>query len=101
MPKYVYSWDGEYWGFIEGEYLFNKNGLYKGFLEGVEVYKEDGSYLGVLTEDKYIMRSTLRPPKPMAALRPWPPTPEIPPEPPLQPTKTSYPYGLEDALIKY
>ena len=101
MAKYVYRWDGEYWGFIEGEYLFDKNGNYKGFLEGVEVHKEDGSYVGTLTEEKYILISTISHHRPLAALRPWPPKPTIPPEPPGESPRTSKPYGAEDALNRF
>ncbi len=99
--KYVYKWSGEYWGFIQDEYLFSKNGMHKGFLVGINVYREDGTYLGALTEDLYIMRSTLGPPPPLEASRPYPAPPMIPPEPLMQTTRTTLPQGLIDALEYY
>src|SRR5262249_47682961 len=52
-PEWLWTWDGDCFGYRMGNSLFTHDGMEVGRFSGVEVYGIDGSYLGELgsTED--------------------------------------------------
>ena len=78
----LFSWDGQYAGFVSRGYLFDRLGTYRGWLEGNRAWSENGEYLGDLTEENYILRKDL-------GIPPIPRIPRIPPIPPIPPNPKS------------
>jgi hypothetical protein len=53
----LFTWSGEYFGFLHDGYVFDRNGKYVGWAtrEGA-VWFRDGSFLGEIVEDNYVLR---------------------------------------------
>jgi len=53
--KWVWTWSGKYFGYIDGKDLWTHDGKHVGKLSGNEIYGPDGSYLGeVMNKNRLI-----------------------------------------------
>ena len=96
--KYIYRWNGKYFGFLLDDNFFDANSKWLGWIEDGQIWMENGELLGELYEDLYILKSTTKlPPEPKA-----PPVPPVSPEPPVIPedilAKDTDLENFEDAL---
>jgi len=95
--KYIYKWNGEYFGFISGDNFFDANSNWVGWIEGSQVWQANGEFLGEIYEDNYILRKT-------TMISPVPRVPRVSPVPPVPPVHPVNRIGkvplavLEDAL---
>ncbi len=87
---FIYRLNGNYLGFMRDGLLFSRDGEYLGWLEGQYVWDSSGRFRGIIfspknSEHKYVIRDRLsmpastRTPKPAPSLTPIPdPPPNIP-----------------------
>lgn len=54
--KYIFRWNGEYFGFIKSDYLFNSNSKWIGWIEDNHVWLRNSQFLGDIYEGSYIVR---------------------------------------------
>jgi CheY-like chemotaxis protein len=55
-PGDIWTWNGEYFGFREGDDLWTYQGHHVGrFRRGVEVFRPDGLYLGDIMDDRLVV----------------------------------------------
>ncbi|MCR1821722.1 4-fold beta flower protein [Terrisporobacter muris] len=53
--KYVWTWKGKFFGYINNGYLFTKSGKCVGVLSGKDIYGRNGKYIGeVMNNDRLI-----------------------------------------------
>ena len=57
--KWVWTWGGESFGYLEGENLWTHDGRHVGKRKGDEIYGSNGQYLGeVMNEDRLITNNS-------------------------------------------
>lgn len=79
--RYIYKWNGDYFGFVSGDNLFDKHSNYVGWIENNQVWLASGEFLGEIYDNNYILRKTIMvPPVPrVPRVPPVPPVPLVPP----------------------
>ncbi|MEJ1355256.1 MAG: hypothetical protein RNU03_00100 [Candidatus Sedimenticola sp. (ex Thyasira tokunagai)] len=76
----LFTWSGQYVGFMDGKWLYYCNGRYLGWRDHQYlVWQADGTFLGQLVEEHYVMRNLAR----CYPARQTPPVPPLPHDPPL------------------
>jgi hypothetical protein len=61
MQSYpVWTWGGDHFGYMEGEYLWTHDGKNVGRLRGEIIYAPDGSYLGEIRSGNRLLTSMRR-----------------------------------------
>lgn len=95
--KYIYKWNGKYFGFISGGNFFDASSNWVGWVEGSRVWRANGEFLGEIYEGSYILRSTTMVP-PVPRVPRVPPVPPVPPLPPINRDGRVPIAGLKDAL---
>jgi len=76
--KYIYRWNGEYFGFISKGNFFDASSKWVGWVEGKQVWLANGELLGEIRDNNYILRRT-------ALIHSIPRIPNIPPISPVPP----------------
>jgi len=54
MTTHLWTWDGAYFGYRDGDDLWTHGGVLAGRFHGNEVYAIDGHYLGEVTDDRLL-----------------------------------------------
>ena len=97
----IFRWSGEYFGFLYNGRFFDANSNYLGWVEDDgSVWNQDGSYLGELTDNKYILRKSIKT-EPIPKIPKVPPIPPIPPIPKIDKIGKIGKLGWYDALDKF
>jgi len=97
MMKYIYKWNGEYFGFISGDNFFDASSNWVGWVEGNQVWQANGEFLGEIYEGSYILRGTTMVPA-VPRVPPVPPVPPVPQVPPVNRDGRVPIAGFKDAL---
>ena len=50
----IVSWDGRYFGWIEGDALFTHDGRHVARVQDKEIFSRNGAYLGEIRQDRLI-----------------------------------------------
>ncbi len=69
--KWVWTWGGISFGYLEGENLWTFEGKHVGKLRGGVIYGADGRYLGELRNGDRLITRTARPGEPIPAFTPY------------------------------
>ncbi len=85
--RYIYKWNGNYFGFVSGENLFDKQSNWIGWLENNQVWLANGYFLGEIYNDDYILKNTAMVPL-------VPKVPHVPPVPPVSPVPSVNRVGM-------
>ena len=100
MPEYVFRSNGNYLGFISNGNLFSRDGEYLGWTEGDLVWDSNGHFRGkitIISSRNYILKNAyLIPPIPKVPR--VPPSFQVPPAPPLNAAPIILPIGLKDSF---
>lgn len=95
--KYIYKWNGEYFGFISGDNLFDTNSNWIGWIEDKGAWRANGEFLGEIYDNNYILRNRTKA-QPLPKPPHNPPICPIPPVPSIKRDKREPLAGLYDAL---
>lgn len=57
MRKWVWTWGGECFGYVDGDNLWTYSGKHVGKLHGNEIYDSRGAYLGEVRNEKRLITS--------------------------------------------
>jgi hypothetical protein len=98
--KYIYRWNGQYFGFVSGGNLFDANSNWIGWIEGKQVWRGNGTFLGEIYEQNYVLRKTKTAPF-VPQIPHIPPVPPVPPVHPINRINRVPVTGMEDALAEY
>jgi hypothetical protein len=71
MSTSVWTWGGEYFGYIDGENLWTHGGRHVGRLNGEEIYGADGKYLGEVKSENRLITAINKKSRPRASFTPF------------------------------
>lgn len=55
--KWVWTWSGKSFGWIENDHLITHDGVHAGIIHGAEIYAADGRYLGEIKNENRLITS--------------------------------------------